>query len=238
MQTAERHFKLLLFAGCLSPAVVLGGQWWQGLLGANPVEAITRESGIWALRFLLITLAVTPLRRISGWHGVVRYRRMLGLFAFFYASLHLLIYLWLEQSFFWGEILLDIQERPFITVGFVTFLILLLLTITSPKAAVRWMGGRRWRRLHRLVYLAAAGGVIHYWWLVKVDVRNPTFYALFLGGLLLLRLFFLKGRAWFAVKGKASCHQPAKASTGRRLLFDGFHAQETERIELDNGGKG
>ncbi len=193
MEKVVRCFKALLFVGCLVPAAVLGWQWWREALGANPVEAVMRETGIWTLRFLLITLTVTPLRKITGWHGVVRYRRMLGLFTFFYATSHLLIYLWLEQSFWWEEILLDIQERPFITVGFASFLVLFSLAITSPTVIVRWMGGRCWRQLHRLVYVAAIGGVLHYWWLVKADVRSPAFYALLLGGLLSARLIFRFG---------------------------------------------
>ena len=185
-----RFSKTLLFLVCLLPAAGLGWQWWHDRLGANPIEAISKDTGIWALRLLLVTLAVTPLHRVTGWHGMMRYRRMLGLFAFFYAVLHLGIYLWLDQFFLWEEIVLDIQERPFITVGFATFLILLGLAVTSPRAIVRRMGGRRWQSFHRLVYVAAAGGVIHYWWLVKADVRNPLFYALLLGGLLAARLLY------------------------------------------------
>lgn len=183
----NRPLKPLLFLSCLSPALLLAWQGWQGELGANPIESLSRETGIWSLRLLLITLAVTPLRRISGWHGIMRLRRMLGLFTFFYAATHLTIYLWLDQFFLWEEIWLDIQERPFITVGFATFVLLMLLALSSPKAVLRWMGGRRWQRLHRLTYFAAAGGVVHYWWLVKADVRAPQTYAVILFLLLLSR---------------------------------------------------
>ncbi len=180
--------KLLLFIVCLIPAGVLAWQWWQDALGANPVERLIHETGIWTLRGLLITLAVTPVRRLTGWQGIVRYRRMLGLFTFFYASLHLLFYLWLDQGFWWDEIWLDIRERPFITVGMGTFFILSMLALTSPTPVIRRLGGIRWRRLHRLVYVAALGGVIHYWWLVKADVTSPVLYASLLGGLMILRL--------------------------------------------------
>ncbi len=195
MRQAEPVFKSLLFFACLLPVIVLAWQWWWDLLGANPVESVTHETGIWTLRLLLLTLAVTPLRKITGWSGVIRIRRMLGLFVFFYASLHLITYLWLDQFFLWEEIWFDIGERPFITIGFTAFLLLVPLALTSPTIVMRWLGGKRWQRLHRLVYVAAIGGVVHYWWLVKADVRSPQIYSLLLVLLLAARVLYSRRAA-------------------------------------------
>ena len=182
--------KVALFAACLLPAFLL----WRGFeldaLGANPIEAITRGTGDWTLRFLLITLAVTPLRKLTGWHWVVRLRRMLGLFAFAYGAAHLLTYLWLDQFFDWRAIALDILERPFITVGFAAFVLLIPLAATSNSFAIRRLGGRRWQALHRSVYAIAIIAVVHFWWLVKADVIEPAIYALILAAL-------LGARAWW-----------------------------------------
>ena len=164
---------------------------WNALhdgLGANPVEAITFETGDWGLRFLLITLCVTPLRRITGWQALVRLRRMLGLFAFFYICLHFLTYLVLDAFFDLGYILEDITDRTYITLGFSSFLLLIPLAVTSTNAMVRRLGGRRWRRLHGLVYIVASGGVLHFLWLVKADLREPLIYMGILLLLLLARL--------------------------------------------------
>lgn len=157
-------------------------------LGVNPIELITRSTGTWTLVFVLATLAVTPLRRLSGWHWLIRLRRMLGLFAFFYATLHLITYLWLDQFFDVAEIVKDIIKRPFITIGFSAFVLMLPLALTSSNAMVRRLGGRQWQRLHRLVYAVAICGVIHYWWLVKRDVTQPAIYAVILALLLGARL--------------------------------------------------
>lgn len=191
MTRARRLLHLALkpavFLACLLPA---GWMLWQGLhegLGANPIEAVTHGTGDWSLRLLLLTLAVTPLRRLSGWSWPLRLRRMLGLYAFFYALAHLLTYLWLDQFFDWGAILRDIAKRPFITMGLAAFLILVPLAATSTRGMMRRLG-RRWGRLHRGVYLAAALGVLHFWWLVKADIREPALYALLLALLLLARL--------------------------------------------------
>ncbi len=194
MRGTVQIFKPLVFLACLLPLLWLAWRGWQGSLGANPIEMVTRDTGIWTLRLLLLTLTVTPLRKVSGWNGVIRVRRMLGLFVFFYASLHLLTYLWLDQFFLWEEIWFDIQERPFITAGFATFLLLLPLALSSPKAVMRWLGGKRWQQLHRLVYVAAVTGVVHYWWLVKADVRSPQLYALLLVVLLAFRVRYSR---WF-----------------------------------------
>ena len=161
---------------------------WSEDLGANPVETLIHHFGDWALRLLLVTLAVTPLRRLTGRNQAVRLRRMLGLFAFFYVSLHLTTYFVLDRSLLLEEILDDLTERPYIMVGFAAFVLLVPLAATSTNAMIRRLGGRRWRALHRIVYVAAIGGVVHFWWLVKADVREPFIYAALLALLLILRL--------------------------------------------------
>ncbi|CAG0930256.1 MAG: Protein-methionine-sulfoxide reductase heme-binding subunit MsrQ [Rhodocyclaceae bacterium] len=176
--------KAALFALCLVPLAQLGWLGWSDALGANPIELITRHLGKWTLNFLLITLAVTPLRHLTGWHWLIRLRRMLGLYAFFYALLHFLTYLWLDQFFDWASIVRDIAKRPFITTGFTAFLLLIPLAATSNAAMVKRLGGRRWTQLHRSVYAIALIGVAHYWWLVKKDVTLPLLYAVLLGALL------------------------------------------------------
>jgi methionine sulfoxide reductase heme-binding subunit len=158
-------------------------------LGANPIEAITRQTGTWTLRFLLISLAVTPGRRLSGWNSMIRFRRMLGLFAFFYAGLHFLTYIWLDQFFVVEDIAKDVIERPFITVGFLGFAILIPLAVTSTAKMIKRLGGKRWQLLHRLVYASAVAGVLHYLWLVKADVRLPLIYGSLLAVLLGYRLW-------------------------------------------------
>lgn len=179
--------KPAVFVLCLLPLGIMIGQGVAGDLGANPVEAITHGTGEWGLRLLLITLAVTPLRRLTGWNQLIRYRRMLGLFTYFYAVLHLLTYLWLDQFFVWQDVLQDIVKRPFITVGFLAFVLMTPLALTSTNAMMRRLG-RQWARLHRLVYAVAVVAVVHYWWLVKADVREPLVYALILAVLLGFRL--------------------------------------------------
>ena len=159
--------KAIVFILCLLPAADLALGWRADALGANPIETITRASGEWTLRFLLITLAVTPLRRLSGLHWLLRLRRMLGLFAFAYAAAHFATYLWLDQFFDWRAIALDILDRPFITVGFAAFVLLVPLAATSSNRAIRWLGGRRWQDLHRAVYPVAILGCLHYLWLAK-----------------------------------------------------------------------
>jgi sulfoxide reductase heme-binding subunit YedZ len=182
-QFVSRLLKPAIFIAALVPLALLV---WNALhdgLGANPVEAITFATGDWGLRFLLITLSVTPLRRITGWQVLVRVRRMLGLFAFFYICLHFLTYLVLDAFFDLRYILEDITDRTYITLGFTSFLLLMTLAATSTDAMVRRLGGRRWRRLHKLAYVAATGGVLHFLWLVKADLREPLIY---LGILLVL----------------------------------------------------
>lgn len=187
----ELAMKATIFLLCLLPLARLVWLGFHDGLGANPIEFVTRSTGTWTLNFLLITLAVTPARRLFDWAVLQHYRRMLGLYAFFYAVLHFLTYLWLDQFFDWHAILKDIAKRPFITVGFSAFVLLLPLAATSTNAMMRRLG-RRWRQLHRLVYAIAALGVIHYLWLVKKDLTQPLIYAAVLALLLGLRLLFAR----------------------------------------------
>ena len=177
-----------VFVAALVPLGAIASAAFDGNLGANPVETILHHFGEWALRLMLVTLAVTPLRRLTGWNQLVRLRRMLGLYAFFYAVLHLATYVVLDRSLLLEEVLEDLTDRPYITVGFAALVLLVPLAATSTNAMVRRLGGRRWRRLHRLAYVAAIGGVVHFWWLVKADVREPVVYAAILAILLLLRV--------------------------------------------------
>ena len=183
-----RWAKALMFALCLAPLALLGLRGLNQKLGANPIEFITHATGEWTLRLLLITLTITPLRKLAGLPELIRFRRMVGLFAFFYGSLHLTTYLWLDKFFDWQEILKDVAKRRFITVGFLAFVLMLPLAATSTAASIRWLGGARWRRLHQLVYVSAVAGVIHYYWLVKSDIRGPLFYAAIAAVLLAYRL--------------------------------------------------
>jgi sulfoxide reductase heme-binding subunit YedZ len=186
--------KATAFAACLIPLALLA---WRGAhrgLGANPIEYITRSTGWWTLSFLLITLLVTPLRRWTGWNWLLRLRRMLGLCAFFYACLHFTTYIWLDQFFDLHGIVKDVIKRPFITIGFSAFVLLIPLAATSTNAMVRRLGGKRWQLLHRLVYLIAICGAIHFWWLVKRDITEPLIFAALLTALLGARLVFLARR--------------------------------------------
>ena len=182
--------KSALFLACLIPAFFL----WRGFeldtLGANPIETITRSLGEWTLRFLLITLTVTPLRKYTGWHWFIRLRRMLGLFTFAYGLSHLLTYVWLDQFFDWEAIAKDIIKRPFITVGFAALMLMLPLAVTSSNFAIRKLGGRRWQSLHRSIYPIAILGCVHFWWLVKKDVTWPLVYAVITVALLGIRAWW------------------------------------------------
>ncbi len=191
--------KPALFVIALVPLAVLIQKGLSNDLGANPVETINRFTGDWVLRFLLVTLAVTPLRRLFGWNALLRYRRMLGLFAFFYVCLHFLSYAWLDQYFAIADIIKDVAKRPYITVGFACFLMLIPLAATSTHAMIRRLGTRRWQRLHRLVYLVGVGGIVHYLWLVKSDLREPLIYGAILAVLLGFRLWHRARREPVAV---------------------------------------
>ncbi len=175
--------KPLVFTASLLPLFWLCWLGWQGQLGANPVETLSHYTGDWSLRFLLLTLTVTPLRRLSGWNGLQKFRRMLGLFAFFYVSLHFGVYLIFDQFFDGHAIIEDVANRPYITVGFAGLLLLIPLAVTSTHKMIKRLG-RNWQRLHRLVYLIGILGVLHYLWLVKADLTEPLLYAGILGLLL------------------------------------------------------
>jgi len=178
--------KAVIWAACLGPAVSLGLEALAGDLGANPIEKITHRTGWWALALLTMTLAITPLRRWASRPGLIRYRRLLGMFAFFYATLHLLTYLILDQFFGWSYIVEDIVERPFITIGFLAWLILFVLASTSTSGWIRRLK-RYWQRLHRLVYMAAIAAGVHFLWQVKADTREPLVFLSIILALLAIR---------------------------------------------------
>ncbi|HLY92011.1 MAG TPA: protein-methionine-sulfoxide reductase heme-binding subunit MsrQ [Candidatus Angelobacter sp.] len=203
-----RLLKLMVFMFCLGPAFVLTWKGFHNLLGANPIDVITRTTGHWTLNFLLVTLAVTPLRRVTSMAWLIRFRRMLGLFAFFYGSLHLMTYVWLDKFFDVHEMLHDIAKRRFITAGMTAWALMLPLALTSTAGSIRRLGGKRWRNLHRLIYLSAAAGVIHFIWLVKADLRRPLTY----GALLMLLLGF-RLLVWTRARlraGSSEIREPAK----------------------------
>jgi sulfoxide reductase heme-binding subunit YedZ len=196
---ARRYAKPILFLLCLWPAAwlaigVLALQSGNAssaaalALGANPVERIQDTLGIWGLRLLLATLAVTPLRILGGWPWMQAFRRMLGLFAFFYITLHFLWYLFVDQALDWRQLAADVAKRPYVTAGFTALVLLIPLAVTSTRRAMRRLG-RRWQKLHRLVYPAAILGCVHFWWQVKADVREPLVYSVILAVLLGWRLY-------------------------------------------------
>ena len=188
--TTLRWLKISVFILALIPLARLIIAAYYDSLGANPIEKITHRTGYWTLAFLLITLSITPLRRLTGWSWLARFRRMIGLFSFFYASLHFLTYLVLDQFFDWANISKDIIKRPYITVGFAAFVLLIPLAITSTNRMTKWLGGKRWRLLHSLIYPIAIGGVLHFWWLVKKDITEPLNFTLLLSILFTIRLVY------------------------------------------------
>ena len=183
------QLKAALFIASLYPLLRLSWFGYSDQLGANPIELITRSLGTWTLVFLLFTLSITPLRKLSGWSWLIKLRRMAGLFAFFYATLHFITYIWLDQFFDLSAIYKDVIKRPFITIGFAAFVLLIPLALTSTNAMMKRMGGKNWQLLHRLVYAIALFGVLHYWWLVKKDLTQPIIYSTVLAGLLGYRLW-------------------------------------------------
>jgi sulfoxide reductase heme-binding subunit YedZ len=201
--------KPVVFLACLAPLAWISRAVWltyQGLdggLSANPIKDVTEFTGIWTLRFLMITLAITPLRRITGLSSLIRFRRMIGLFTFFQGFIHLMTYIWLDQFFMWSEILKDIYKRPFILSGMTGFVLMLPLAITSTRKWIARLGGSRWQWVHRLIYLSAIAGVIHYYFFVKSDIQDPLAY-----GLLLTILF--GARAWHAVRQRGLKHAELK----------------------------
>src|SRR5437763_4359144 len=191
----RRWLKIVVFLLCLGPAMYLGWRVYREDLTANPLEYITHFTGDWAIRLIASTLAITPLRKLLHVPDLIRFRRMLGVYAFFYASLHFLTYLWLDRLFDFHDLGKDIAKRPFITMGFAAFILMLPLAITSTKGWIRRLGGKRWQLLHRLIYFSAIAAVIHYYWLVKSDVRLPLLYAAIIGALLLYRItIWVRGR--------------------------------------------
>jgi sulfoxide reductase heme-binding subunit YedZ len=183
----SRWAKILVFALCLAPLFWAGWRAWNQDLTANPVEYLTHFSGDWTIRLLVITLAVTPLRKVLGLPELIRFRRMVGLFAFFYGCLHFLAFLWLDKDFEVREMLKDVSKRPFITAGFAALMLMVPLALTSTAGWIRRLGGKRWQLLHRLVYFSAIAGVVHYYWLVKSDIRLPVMYGSLVGMLLVYR---------------------------------------------------
>lgn len=183
-----RYLKPLIFLVCLGPLMRLVWRGFHSDLGANPIEAITHGTGDWTLTFLLITLAVSPLRKITRQYWLIGLRRMFGLFAFFYGTLHFMTYVWLDKFFDVHEMLRDIAKRPFITAGMTAFVLMIPLALTSTKWSIRKLGGKRWQALHRLIYVSAIAGVIHYLWLVKADRKKPIEYGIVLACLLLYRI--------------------------------------------------
>lgn len=183
----KRFSKPIVFAVALAPALGLLYALLAGALGVNPAETLQLSTGLWAFRFLLVTLAITPVRRITGWNGIIRFRRMLGLFAFFYATLHVLTWIVLDHSFAWDEAAADIVKRPFITAGMVAFASMVPLAITSTKGWIRRLG-RRWQLLHRLIYVSALAAAVHFIWKVKVVYGEPVYYAAIVIGLLGFRV--------------------------------------------------
>ena len=173
-----------------------------GRTSANPAEDIILTTGIWAYRFLLTTLAITPVRRLTGWNRLIQYRRMLGLFAFFYASVHLASYVAFDRVFQWGEIAADVAKRPFITAGMAAFALMIPLAVTSTRGWIRRLG-RRWQLLHRIVYLSAAAAALHFIWKVKVAIGEPIYYAAILAALLAIRVWW-----WLRPRPRAPSPQP------------------------------
>jgi methionine sulfoxide reductase heme-binding subunit len=184
MQKAAR---IAVFLACAAPISWLATRTLTGRLGINPVEDLELTTGIWALRFLVATLLVTPVRRLTGWNRIIQYRRMLGLFAFFYAAVHFAIYVGVDQFFAFGFILKDIAKRPFITMGFLAFVLMVPLAITSTKGWIRRLG-KRWQMLHRLIYISAVCAAVHYLWKVKVMIGSPVYYGVAIGLLIAWRL--------------------------------------------------
>jgi sulfoxide reductase heme-binding subunit YedZ len=200
---SNKWTKAVVFLLCLGPLAAVGWRALHGELTANPIEFITHATGDWTLRFLCLTLAITPLRKLAGLPELIRYRRMLGLFAFFYACLHFTTYIGLDKFFDLGDMWKDVAKRRFITVGFLAFVLLIPLAITSTAGWIRRLGGRRWQMLHRAIYISAVAGVIHYYWLVKSAVIRPLAYGALVGLLLAWRL-----GEWFSRRGRLA---PAKS---------------------------
>ena len=206
----QKLAKAAVFLAALTPALWLAFRTYTGRLSANPIEDFTLTTGIWALRLLVITLAITPLRRITGWNRLIQYRRMLGLFAFFYAFLHFAVWLtdrWLDPLFGPDLIIGDIAKRPFITMGMIAFVLMVPLAMTSTKGWIRRLG-KRWILLHRLIYISGIAAAIHYLWKVKVATGSPVYYAVIVGALLAFRV------VW-TLRKRAGTQQDSTKNVGR-----------------------
>jgi sulfoxide reductase heme-binding subunit YedZ len=207
-----RLLKPVLFLACLGPVAWLTWGAFTGGLGVNPLETLTHETGVWTLRLLLATLAITPAVKWLKLSRLITVRRMLGLFAFFYGCLHLFTYLWFDKFFDWAAMWDDVMERRFITAGLAAFTAMVPLALTSTKGWVRRLGGRRWQALHRLVYVSAAAGVVHYLWLVKSDMTRPLTYGAILAALLALRLAWRIFRAPARQAARSTVPQPSRVA--------------------------
>jgi methionine sulfoxide reductase heme-binding subunit len=243
---ARRYAKPIVFLLCLAPAAWIAAGLFAlqsgdvngaaaRALGVNPVESVQDTLGIWGLRFLLATLAITPLRVIAGWPWAQAFRRMLGLFAFFYVAMHFLWYLFVDQAFDWPQLLADVVKRPYVTAGFTAFLLLVPLAATSTRNAMRRLG-RRWQKLHRLAYVAAILGCVHYWWQVKADVREPLAYAVILAALLGWRLHRSRARKATARASKAARAQ-GRQPDGRENQDSAGAGARLERFAEDPPGQ-
>ena len=207
---ASKWAKVAVFVLSAWPLLFIVWRTVRGELTANPVEFYQHQTGDWTLRFLVFTLCITPFRKILNLPELIRFRRMLGLFAFFYVCLHFLTYLGPDQSFSLSGMLKDVAKRPFITVGFLAFVLLIPLALTSTAGWIRRLGGKRWQMLHRAIYFAAALGVVHYYWLVKSDIRKPAFYGALVGILLAWRIW-----SWTARKKAPATATAAETSPAR-----------------------
>jgi sulfoxide reductase heme-binding subunit YedZ len=214
--TPPRWLRPAVFAASLVPAVwvvaAIGSDFFTGtrLLGSNPIKEAEHFTGRWVLRFLMFTLAVTPIRQTFGWNWLQRYRRMFGLFAFFYASVHLLIYFLLDLELMWGELAADIIKRPYITIGMAAFLMLVPLAVTSTAKMVKRLGGKRWAALHRAVYVIVVLGTIHFWMAVKRDVTDPLIFAVIFAALLGYRIVQWRRRRARVAADRAAAPTPAR----------------------------
>ena len=188
----SRFHRQIIFVNAMLPALLMLVDWWHGNLGANPVEFVTRATGVLALVFMVLTLMVTPLRKLCGWNWLLKQRRLIGLYAFFYGVLHLLTYVAFDREWRLGSVVSDVTKRPFIAIGMFSFLMMVPLAITSTNAMIKKMGGKRWNQLHRLTYYIAIGGVLHYYMIVKSD----TTYPLLLGAAVALLLGYRMVEAW------------------------------------------
>lgn len=186
--------KILVWALCLAPFLRLAWRIWHNDVTPNPVEFITHFTGDWTIRLIVATLAITPLRKLLQVPDLIRFRRLLGLFAFFYACLHFTTYLWLDHNFDMASIVKDVAKRPYVTAGFTAFVLMIPLAITSTSGWIRRLGGKRWQRLHRLIYITAIAGVVHYYWLVKSDIRLPVLYGFLVALELGYRIFSAKAK--------------------------------------------